>query len=204
MKKRMIILVAMVITMVALVACGGGKAETTTEKESGKTEVAKENKSSKKKTVPEDEIVVRVGDVEIPIVSTWTELATIAYENGWDIDSSLYPDEEAKKFTKKGTIDTPQGEVHVSLMANKDKTEAEVEYIALSPFSMESGDVSVLGIKTDTSLKKIGEIFELIEVYDDKYYYKVDEYVTLQISLDYYEDKNAVNIIRTKHFKRGE
>lgn len=202
MKKRMIVLVAMVIAMMALAACGGRKAETTSEKKSSKNESTKENKSSKKKTVPEDEIVVRVGDVEIPIVSTWTELSTLAFEHGWDIADSLYPKEEEKKFSKKGTILTPQGELLVSLMANEDKTEAVVEYIALSPFYMESDDADILGVKTDTSTKKIEKSFELIESDGEIYFYKVDDYVTLKISLNTDDGKNTVNIIRTKYRER--
>ena len=210
MKK--IIFVTMVVAMVGLTACGGKNPETSgkekskveSTKETAKTESSKKDKTDKIKTVSEDEIVVRVGDVEIPITSTWAELLSITSEHGWAIDTSLIPDEEAKKFSKKGTIQTPQGELLVSLMANEDKTTAEIEYIALSPFYMDSNDADILGIKSDTSIKKIGKTFELIEENGDNYFYKVDEFVTLKISLDTYENKNTVNIIRTKYYNRGE
>lgn len=214
MKKTTLIFATMIAAMVTLTACGGNKAETTgkenrtpeitEEREDSKTEKTKEDKNSKIKTVSEDEIVVRVGDVEIPITSTWGDLMTIASEQGWAIDTSLIPDEEAQKFSKKGTIQTPQGELLVSLMANADKTAAEIEYIALSPFYMDSDDADILGIKPGTSLKKVGKTFELIEEDGDNYFYKVDEFVTLKISLDTYEDKNTVNIIRTKYYNREE
>lgn len=204
MKKRTLILAAMVTLCIAFTACGGKTTETSSGTETSKAETAKESKNSKKKIVPEEEIVVRVGDVEIPLASTWTELFTLAYEQGWDVDDSLYPNEAEKKFSKKGHLYTPQGEVLVSLMANEDKTEAVVEYIALSPFYMESDDADILGVKTDTSVKKIGKSFELIESDEETYFYKVDDFVTLKVKLNTDDGKNTVSAIRTKYHNREE
>ena len=153
MKKTTLIFATMIAAMVTLTACGGNKAETTgkenrnqeitEEREDSKTEKTKEDKNSKIKTVSEDEIVVRVGDVEIPITSTWGDLMTIASEQGWAIDTSLIPDEEAQKFSKKGTIQTPQGELLVSLMANADRmfdrelVALFMEYVAPYPLGVQ-------------------------------------------------------------------
>lgn len=188
-----------------LTACGGTEADSTTGGSKGNS-TNKGTVSSVEAPRSENEIVVKVGDVEIPICSTWEELAAIAAENGWEVDEKLIPDpinEGTKKaYNKKGGIVTPEGEILICLMPNADVTGAEVEYIALAPFYLEDQEASILGITPETDIKEIAEKYELIEEDSEVKWYKVDEYVKLKVSLDAYEGKNTVTIMRIEYADR--
>jgi hypothetical protein len=152
----------------------------------------------------EEDIFVKVGNVNIPIDSTWDELVAICQDNGWTIEDKLYPDESgwsAKPYNQKGSIETPDGELLVCIMPNEENTGAVIEYIALSPFYYD-GEASVLGITTRTSLDEIAAKFELIEERGEHIYYYVDKYVTLKVSPDTYEGENTVSVVRTEFSKR--
>ena len=184
MKKNLIKLVAtgLLITLaLGLTACGGSKAAI-------------------EDPVAENDIVVKVGDVNIPLASTWDEFLALAEANNWVIAESLYPDpiNQGYKtaYSQKGKVTTPQGDLLVCIMPNADYSGAEIKYIALSPFYLESEDVSVLGITPSTNHNDISKKYEVLNN-SDLYLYKVDEYVTLEITLDTYEGKNTVTIERT-------
>jgi len=166
-----------------------------------------EQMSHGKTIVAESEIVVKVGEVNIPITSTWDELLELAYENDWEVSDALYPDPYNEgylsAYSTKGQIETPQGDLLVCLMPNADYSGAEIKYIALSPFYLETEeDASVLGITPSTDIKKIGKEYEVLND-SDPYLYKVDQYVVLKVELDTYEDKNTVRIERTDYKDRN-
>lgn len=193
MQRRIITILMMLSMVLMMVACGGE------DKDSNNGKV-----SSVEGPTAEEDIVVKVGDVSIPIDSTWDELVAICQKNNWTIEDKLYPDESgwsSKPYNQKGSITTPDGDLLVCIMPNEENTGAVIEYISIAPFYYE-GDASILGVTTTTSTEKIGEKFELIEEENDYQYYKVDEYVTLKISLDAYEGKNTVTIVRTAFAKR--
>lgn len=152
----------------------------------------------------EENIVVKVGNVNIPITSTWEELVAICEKNNWTIEDSLYPDESgwsSKPYNQKGSIITPKGELLVCIMPNEENNGAVIEYICISPFYYE-GAASVLGVTTSTRLKEIEAKFEFIEEDNIHRRYAVDKYVELKIKEDSYEGKNAVTIQRTPYSKR--
>lgn len=155
--------------------------------------------------VAENDIVVKVGNVNIPLSSTWDEFLALAQANNWIIDDSLYPDpiNQGYKhaYNKKGSVTTPQGDLLVCIMPNADYSGAEIKYIALSPFYLESEDASILGITPSTNHNDIGKKYKALNN-SDPYLYKVDEYVTLRVTLDTYNDKNTVRIERTSYEDR--
>jgi len=110
---------AMVILTLGMTACGAGSASTI------------------EGPMAEEDIVVKVGDVEIPIVSTWEEFVAIAEKNNWTIEESLYPVDDGWKgtqalYSNRGDVMTPQGELNVRTMPNAEHTGAEIQSIALS------------------------------------------------------------------------
>lgn len=152
----------------------------------------------------EENIYVKVGNVKIPITSTWEELVAICEKNNWEIEDRLYPDESgwaSKPYNQKGSIITPDGDLLVCIMPNEENNGAVIEYIAISPFYYE-GSASVLGVTPSTSLEEIEAAFDFID--DDEIHrnYYVDKYVQLQVKEDSYKGKNTVTIHRTPYKKR--
>ena len=193
MQRRIITIIMMISMVLMLTACGGE------DNNSNNGTV-----SSVEGPTAEEDIVVKVGTVSIPIDSTWEELVAICQQNDWTIEDKLYPDESgwsSKPYNQKGSITTPDGELLVCIMPNEEKTGAVIEYIAISPFYYD-GDASILGVTTTTSIEEFGAKFDLIEEENDSQYYKVDEYVSLKISPDSYEGKNTVTIVRIAFSKR--
>lgn len=180
---------AMVILTLGMTACGAGGA------------------AAIEGPTPEEDIVVKVGNVEIPLTSTWEEFEAIAKKNGWTIDKSLYPVEDwweisGMDYTNQGNVKTPQGELMVDTMENAENNGAEIESITLSGFYMDSDDASILGVYRTTDPENVKKKFtEWNEDYVNVNYV-VDEYVTLKISLDTLDGRHTVTIERTPHNER--
>lgn len=192
--SRLFIVLMLLVTVMGLVAC---------DKESKETETEGKEKSTVEGPAAEADIVVKIGDVNIPLDATFEELVAICEENNWTVDDKLYPDEsgwDSKPYNQDGSITTPDGEIRVSTMANEENNGSVIESISLRPFYYE-GSASVLGVTVSTDLDDIEEKFKLSE--DGEYkYYTVDEYVSLKVHPDTHEGKNTLTIVREKFNKR--
>lgn len=197
MKKRLFAILLTVTLIMALVACGG-------EGKDGVGSSGKNDSGSIAGPTAEEDIVILIGDVEIPLTATWEEFADICEENNWEIEEDLYPDTsgwDSTPYEQNGSVITPDGELLVKTMANETNDGSVLMSIAISPFYYE-GEASVMGVSPETKQSEIEDHYELIEHDSEHYYYEVDEYVTLKISPDTYEGKNTVTIVREQYTKR--
>jgi len=180
---------AMVILTLGMTACGAGSA------------------SAIEGPTAEEDIVVKVGNVEIPVASTWEEFEALAKKNSWTIEESLYPKDKGYvvvdiEYDNSGHVITPQGELIVRTMTNEEANGSVIKSISLSSTFMDSDDASILGVYRTTDPEDVKKHFE---EWNEDYVnvnFVVDEYVNLKISLDVIEDRHTVTIAREPYNKR--
>ena len=181
--SRLFMVLMLMVTVMGLVACGNES-----EENGSKSEV--------EGPTAEEDVVVKIDGVEIPLDSTFEELVAICEENDWEVDEKLYPDTsgwDTKPYNQDGSITTPDGEIRVATMANEENNGSVIESISIRPFYYE-GSASILGVTVNTDLDDIEEKFEGEK--DGEYiFYTVDDYVSLKVHPDTHEGKNTVTIV---------
>lgn len=179
MKKRFLVLIAMVVAMLAFTAC------------SGKEKIG---------PVAEKDAYVNFDGVKLPMTISWDDFQKFMDKHDWTFidDEDEFP-HEGHEYGG-GYINTNCGKVHFYFMDNEDKTGFELRNVSFDYDDL-TKKVSCQGITTSTKKEELDKVLEL--EFENEYgvSYYLDDYLTIYLG-DLWKGHYSIIIERTMHHMR--
>lgn len=219
MKKKIIVLL-MTMTMAASVLAGCGKdssnvadnKKTETDAKSDSTnETGDLKKEASQEVNPflgpnglmfasEEDVVINIAGVDVPMTSTRDELIELIEENNWEIDYGHSNGKYVEGFL------TPEGRVETTVNdSKKDGSGEELMSLTFKPDYMDYIDlskVSINGVTLD-KVKTLKTSSNLIEEKDTGYFQiSIADYTTLSADYNYEGKMTVLHIIRKQYSLR--
>lgn len=148
-------------------------------------------------SMPDEEIVMTIDGVELPLTTTWDEFVAIAAENGWTYDEELSKEKYAKD------VITSNGSFSLTFMNNPTTNINEIWNVYVTSNEVPENYINIHGITAKTSRDVLATLLEVNvrEKYIDSYYF--NEYTTITFSWGRDTTDNPdISIDRTLFSKR--
>lgn len=230
MKKKLIVLLAtMTVAASVLAGCGKDssnvadskktetevKSDLVNEAENSKDDSKNNTDTSKKEAsqevnpflgpnglmfASEEDVVINIAGVDVPMTSTRDELIALIEENNWEIDYGHSKGKYVEGFL------TPEGRVETTVNDSKrDGSGEELMSLTFKPDYMDYIDlskVSINGVTLD-KVKTLKTSSNLIEEKETGYFQiSIADYTTLSADYNYEGKLTVINITRKQHSLR--
>ncbi len=179
MKKRFLVLVAMVVAMLAFAAC------------SGKEKIG---------PVAEEDAYVNFDGVKLSMTITWEDFLKFMDKHDWTFidDEDEFPHDD--QYWGSGYIKTNCGKVDFSFMANEDETGSELRGVTFFA-SDTNGKISCQGITNSTKREEVDKALELESESEYCLSYYLDDYLTINMR-DLWKGKYDIHVDREMYRMR--